>query len=513
MQSRIYLLLLLFCALKTTAQNSLVSKWPQGITYEIFVQSFADSNGDGIGDIRGMTAKLDYLKSLGVEGIWLMPINPAPSYHKYDVVDYYGIHPDYGAMEDFKNFLAAAHQRNIRVVMDLVLNHSSNHHPWFLAAKNNPESPFRDFYVWTHQDDPQTKKPVRYTGADSDNSRHWHRADSSDHLYYGFFSGSMPDLNFDNSRLRAEIFKIGRFWLQEVGVDGFRLDAARHIFPDHRAHDSQKWWEYFRSEMQKVKKDVYIVGEVWATAPEVGPYLNGIPALFNFDLGYAITKAVNTGRADSLTHKLHQTWTFYQSINPDFVDAIFLTNHDQNRIMSAVNGNTQKARLAAAILFTLPGSPYIYYGEELGMKGQKPDEAIREPMLWDVQAKDKERTTWTKPRYNTDSTLAPVARQSKDRSSLLHFYKGWMQLRNHSKALTFGAIQPLAENDNRLLAFVRSTDEESVLVLHNLSSEAVSFSLQQATGHYGKVVYKSGTASIKNGVVQLQPYASVVLGK
>ncbi|MGK4567483.1 alpha-amylase family glycosyl hydrolase [Flavobacterium sp. 3HN19-14] len=265
-----FLLLLFLCNLSPTfAQDQNVSKWPRNVNYEIFVQSFADSNGDGIGDINGMTAKLDYLKDLGVEGIWLMPINPSPSYHKYDVTDYYGIHPDYGTIEDFKKFIAEAHKRNIKVIMDMVINHSSSKHPWFLDAKDNSNSPYRDYYVWTHKDDPQTQMAAKIIAGDSDNRNRWNKVEGSDYLFYSYFGRNMPDLNYDSPKLREEMFKVGKFWLTEIGVDGFRLDAARHIFPDDRPTDNHKWWVYFRSEMQKANKEVYLVGEVWAPADVV----------------------------------------------------------------------------------------------------------------------------------------------------------------------------------------------------------------------------------------------------
>jgi alpha-amylase len=320
---------------KLSAQKAAnVSAWPRGITYEIFVLAFADSDGDGKGDIKGMTSKLDYLKDLGVEGIWLMPMNPSPSYHKYDVSDYYSIHPDYGTMDDFRKFIEEAHKRNIKVIMDMVLNHSGSQNAWFKDAIANLNSPYRDYYVWTHKDDPQTQTPGRIISGDSRNRNRWNKVDSSsDYLYYSYFGRNMPDLNFDNPKLREEVFKIGKFWLSDVKVDGFRLDAARHIFPDDRPKDNHRWWVYFRSEMQKVNKDVYLVGEVWAPAEIVGPYMQGLPALFNFDMGGAIIKALNEERGDSLTINHKKIRDFYQTVNPEYVDATFLTNHDQNRIM------------------------------------------------------------------------------------------------------------------------------------------------------------------------------------
>lgn len=490
-----------------------VSKWPRGVTYEIFVQAFVDSNNDGIGDIKGMTSKLDYLQNLGVEGIWLMPMNPSPSYHKYDVTDYYGIHPDYGTMADFKNFIQEAHKRNIKVVMDMVINHSSSQHPWFKDAAKNPNSPYRDYYVWTHKDDPQTQSAGRPTGADSDNTRHWHKVAGSDYLYYGYFYDGMPDLNFDSPKLREEMFKVGRFWLTEVGVDGFRLDAARHIFPDERPHDNHQWWIYFRNEMLKAKKDVYLVGEVWAPADIVAPYMKGLPALFNFDMGFAITKVVNEEKAGDLVSNHKKIRDFYQTINPDYVDAIFLTNHDQNRIMSAVNNDVNKAKMAAALLLTLPGSPYLYYGEEIGMTGKKPDEYIREPFLWDVKAKDKSRTTWVKPRHTTDETVKPVAVQIKDKNSIYNHYKTFLNLRNTSKALTYGELEPINLNNEKVSAFVRSQENESLLVLHNLSNAAVTLNLPDNLREYNKIQFKNKEAKVNKQEVLIPAYSSLILKK
>lgn len=495
------------------AQQTNVSKWPRGITYEIFVQSFCDSDGDGKGDIKGMTSKLDYLEDLGVEAVWLMPINPSPSYHKYDVTDYYGIHPDYGAMDDFKIFVAEAHKRNIKVVIDMVLNHCSNLHPWFIDASKNENSPYRDYFVWTHKDDPQVKVFVDKTNEDSRNRNRWNKVDGSDYLYYSYFGGHMPDLNFDSPKLREEVFKIGRYWLTEIGIDGFRLDAARHIFPDERAKESQDWWVYFLSEMRKVKKDVYLVGEVWASTDKVAPYLKGIPALFNFDLASAIRKAVNEERADSLAIKLKAIEDFYTTINPDFIDATFLTNHDQERIMSAVSNDINKEKMAAALLFTLSGSPYLYYGEEIGMRGKKPDEFIREPFLWDVKNKDKGRAAWVTPRYSTDSIIVSAAQQMKDKTSLFNYYKTFIAFRNNSKALTFGELKPVDIGIKEVCSFQRSYEDENLLVLHNLSKTDLNISLPEDLKEYKNVAFKTKNSDVKNNIFQLSSYSTLILKK
>jgi alpha-amylase len=499
---------------ETHAQTSArVSAWPRGVTYEIFVQSFADSNGDGIGDIKGMTSKLDYLKDLGVEGVWLMPINPSPTYHKYDVTDYYAIHPDYGTLEDFKEFVREAHKRSIRVVIDLVINHSSSRHPWFQAALQDPQSPYWNYYVWTHQDDPQVNVIDRTVTGDPISRRRWAKAGDGPYLYYRRFSAGMPDLNFDNARVREEIFKIGRFWLSDVGVDGFRLDAAKHIFPDERPKDNHWWWEYFRAEMRKAKENVYLVGEVWAPAEVVAPYTKGLTALFNFDLATAIKAAVNDGRGDALAAKQKQVIDLYASVSPDFVDATFLSNHDQNRVMSVFEGDLAKAKVAAAILLTLPGSPYLYYGEEIGMTGQKPDPNIREPFHWEKQASDKSRTRWMEPKHSTEAAIVPAAEQAKDPASLLNFYKRLIALRNASRALTFGAMQPVDFGRGEVCAFERSVAGESLLVLHNVSAAEISVGVSGRLKDYGQVAFTQGGAGMKPDGVFLPGRTTLILKK
>ena len=516
-----YLFLLLLLPYLSSCSNTAtvsteptnVSSWPRGVTYEIFVQSFCDSDGDGIGDIKGMTAKLDYLQDLGVEGIWLMPMNPSPSYHKYDVTDYYGIHPDYGTLDDFKEFIRQAHSRNIKVVMDMVLNHSGVDHPWFQEAMRDKNSKYRDYYVWAHHDDPQTKGEGKIIAGDSDNVNRWHKVQGSDYLYYGYFYGGMPDLNFDNPALKEEVYKIGRFWLTDVGVDGFRLDAARHIFPDDRPEDNHQWWVDFKKEMQKVKPDVYLVGEVWAPADVVAPYTKGLPALFNFEMSWAILEALNSGKGDLLAIKHATIMDFYNKVNPAFIDATILSNHDQNRIMSELNGNTSKAKMAAALLFTLPGSPYIYYGEEIGMRGKKPDELIREPFLWDVKAQDLCRTTWVTPKHSTEAVVAPAAVQARQENSMLNHYRNFISLRNNSKALTYGGLKPVQLNNPGISAFERTHEGESLLVLHNLSGTEVNLALPVNLKEYKTARFQHNGAGLATGKVQLPAYSTLILQK
>lgn len=482
--------------------------WPDGVAYEIFVQSFADADGDGIGDFRGLTSRLDYLEELGIRAVWLMPIGPSPSYHKYDVTDYRDVHPDYGTLDDFKAFVREAHARDIAVIIDLVVNHSSREHPWFQQAAADTASPYRDYYVWATPDEVAALGATKEAAADSDNRQAWHEVEGSDELYYGYFGGHMPDLNFDSPAVRQEIVDIGRFWLEDVGVDGFRLDAARHIFTDDRAPDNHAWWVEFREAMEAVRPDVYLVGEVWAPSDVVAPYLKGLTALFNFDLGYAITRAARDETADSLVHRLQQIRNFYTSVDSAFLDATFITNHDQNRIMSEVDGDPNRARMAAALLLTLPGSPYLYYGEELGMQGRKPDEYIREPFLWGG-ADTTLQARWIEARYSTPETVAPATVQAADARSLLNHYKTFIHLRNESEVLTKGDLVPADPAPESVVSFLRTHEGDTLWVVHNLSAAPATFTVPAAAAGFTTERFESRDGvTLANGSLQLPPYST-----
>jgi len=265
--------------------------------------------------------------------------------------------------------------------------------------------------------------------------------------------------------------------------------------------------------MQAVNKDVYIVGEVWAEADIVGPYLKGIPALFNFDMGGLIIEAVNDGNGTRLASRHKEIEDFYKEINPDYIDATFLTNHDQNRIMSSVKNNSDKARMAAALLFTLPGSPYIYYGEEIGMLGMKPDPNIREPFIWDKEENDRIRATWIKPRFSTDSTVIGVNDQIKDNNSLLNHYKTLIELRNTSYALTYGDLLVVNQKNPALCTFIREDQRESLLIVHNLSSRNHTFNLPANLKSFNKVYFKNKEARVSNNQISVPAYSTVILNK
>lgn len=498
-------LLLFFSFTSHSIAQDKASNWPNAITYEIFVQSFADSDNDSIGDFNGMASKLDYLKDLGIEAIWLMPIHPSNTYHKYNVDDYYNVHPDYGTLQDFKNFVDEAHKRNIRIVIDLVINHSGRGNIWFTEAVKDPNSKYWDYYVWAHKDDPRVQPPA------GQKRSNWYPVKGSDYLYFAHFGSNMPDLNYDNPKLREEIFKIGKFWLTEMNVDGFRLDAARHIYPDERPADMYKWWEYFLQEMKKIKQDIYIVGEVWTDVSQAAPYLKGIPALFDFDMAAAIINALNEENGEKIAPTHKKILDAYKSIRSDYIDNTFLANHDQNRILSSVKSSLEKAKLAASILLTLPGSPYLYYGEEIGMIGEKPDPYIREPFLWDIKSKDKIRPSWEIPRFSTDATVRPLALQVSDKNSIYNHYRRLIGLRNSSSALTNGELEPVAIPDSSISAFVRSAQDQSLLVIHNLSGSKKIITLPDHVREYGTIFFPETKNKVKNGQVEIPGYSTIIL--
>lgn len=430
--------------------------WRNAIFYEIFVRSFNDSNGDGIGDFNGITQKLDYIQSLGVNAIWLMPIHPSPSYHGYDVTDYYAVHPDYGSMDDFKNLLAEAHKRDIKIIIDLILNHTSSQHPFFIDANSGPDSVHRDWYIWSNE-----------TG------NYWHAGNGGN--YYGFFCECMPDLNYRNPDVTKEMFEVTRFWLEDIGVDGFRLDAAKHLIEEDGKFENtpatHKWFDEFYKFYKSKKPDAYAVSEVYGAGAFIATtYEQQFDHIFNFELASGIMNSVN-GESNT---GVYSAWKFTLNDITDGNYATFLTNHDQNRVMSVFNGNENKARLAAVILLTSPGTPFIYYGEEIGMQGKKPDEDIRLPMQWnaDANAGFTTSTPWRAP--NADYESVNVAVQDDDPNSLLNLYRSLIQLRREHAALRVGSISVLETGNAGVYAAIRYDGNEIVLTLVNLTGKPIS---------------------------------------
>ncbi|MBM7570829.1 alpha-amylase family glycosyl hydrolase [Aquibacillus albus] len=453
---------------ESTKEKELLSSPPHGVYYEIFVRSFYDSDDDGIGDLNGVTEKLDYLSDLGIEGIWLMPINKSPSYHGYDVTDYKSIDPDYGSSEDFKTLVEEAHERDIKILMDLVVNHTSKRHPWFEDASSSEESPYRDWYIWANDETNTTER-----GEWSQTL--WHG--SSGNKYYGVFWQGMPDLNFDNPEVREEMIDIGEYWLEEYNIDGYRLDAAKHIFDSEEKN--HEWWREFNSAMKDINENALLVGEVWDSATIVGPYLDGgLDSTFNFDLSANILNSVKN-ESDGIVSSLTRTRSYFNDVSDEYIDSTFITNHDMNRVMSELNGDVEQAKMAASILLTLPGNPFIYYGEEIGMEGQKPDENIREPMIWSVDKEKEGQASWMIAKHNKDREAISVEAQMEDDNSLLNHYKKLIHTRRSTEILIEGEIEKSDFREDGILTFKRTLDDQSLLVIHNLSDEEKQISLGQ----------------------------------
>lgn len=451
-----------------------------GVHYEIFVRSFADSNGDGIGDLNGVTNNLDYLRDLGVSAIWLMPISPSPSSHKYDVTDYYGIDPEYGTMADFRRLIAEAHQRGIAVLIDLVIHHTSIQHPWFQEASHGPDNPYWHYYKWLTPEEIEARNlATRDITADSDERNPWHSVPGATYpeQYYGMFWKGMPDLNFDHPPVREEVFRIVRYWLNEVGVDGFRLDAARHLYREFEEPKNHQFWEEFSEVVEAARPGAYTIGEVWTRPDRIAPYYRGLKATFNMDFRLAIEEVVRReDDNEDLIEFLDYVHKAYAAVNAQFIDALVLSNHDQNRIGSQLRGNQNHLKVAANLLLTLPGLPYLYYGEEIGMLGKKPDENLREPFLWRHRHEDKQRTHWRRGQYSTSRTIRPLAIQQQDPNSLFCHYKRLIAYRNGRPVLNDN-LSRLFQTGIRqpgTVSFIRqSASGSKCLIVHNLTGQPI----------------------------------------
>ncbi len=489
--------------LSSDTVNAQSDKSQPGIIYEIFVQSFRDSNDDGIGDLQGVISKLDYIQDLGANAIWLMPVHPSPSYHKYDVTDYYAIHPDYGTMKDMDMLIKELHKRGMKLIMDFVVNHTSSDHPWFVESSQSESNKYHNFYVWRNYEEVKDEINKATTSLDSDNVMQWHEGPLQNERYYGFFWKGMPDLNFDNPDVREEIYKIGKFWIKK-GVDGFRLDAAKHIYPDDRLHDTRLFWEEFTTKMRSYKKDIQIVGEVWSSPDVLATMFKGLPSLFNFQLSKAIPDLINSGQINSFIKSYQHIQNAYGTAGVPVEDAILLNNHDMNRIKSELQQDSMKSKLAISMLMTLPGTTYLYYGEEIGMLGTKPDEQLREPFIWgDNNFQEK---TWMTPVQSTHETVIPLVVQKGDPNSLYNHYKHWIQIRKSYPDLATGKLEFLKNKMPGLLVYVIKNGEKTYFVAHNVSNAPSPYPVQDNTKIISEVSPK-----FMEGKYVIPPYSSLVL--
>ena len=456
--------------------------WNDAVFYEVFVRSFYDQNGDGKGDLKGLTAKLDYLNDgdstthsdLGITGIWLMPIMQSPSYHGYDVTNYRIVNSDYGTNADFAAFIQAAHNRGIKVIIDLVMNHTSDQNPWFIQSAASATSSYRNWYRWSA----------------TNPGGSWNLKNGS--YYYAVFGSGMPDLNYSNADVKAEMFDVARFWLQDMHADCFRLDAVKYIFETatqtEDTPETFQFWKDFRTSYKTVNPNAFAVGEAWTATNIIKKYVenNGLDYCFEFPLASALINAANNGDAATLAMRVDEAMASY----PFLQFGTFLTNHDQDRVMSILGNNVSKAKLAAQLLLSFPGIPFIYYGEEIGTIGPKPDENIRTPLQWDSSANAgfSTATPWRAPQsdYNTKNIVA----QQRDNTSLWNVYNKMIQLRTSEPALRRGNYTSINSNSSFAFAFMRQYQNETIFVVSNLSATELTnlqinlFPATLAAGNY-----------------------------
>lgn len=460
-------------AMTTTATPNDEKWWENAIFYQVFVRSFYDANGNGIGDFAGLTEKLDYLNDgdpttttdLGITGIWLMPIFTSPSYHGYDVTNYYNVNGDYGTFNDFLEFLDQAHQRGIHVIIDFVINHTSNQHPWFVQALGNHPQ-YKDYYVWS------TTKPA-YAGPWGQSV--WYRVPELSEYYYAVFWDGMPDLNFDNPQVTEELYKITDFWLGDIGVDGFRIDAARYLYADGSIQadtaNTKQWFKDWRQYYEERNPDAFTIGEVWTDLKFTTDYAqgDGMDSVFAFSLADAIINGVNTSNAGKITFGYTETLRGFDRAQ----FGAFVTNHDLPRLMTAVIDNPIRARLAAFVYLTGPGIPFIYYGEEIGKTGVSHEE-VRTPMFWssDANAGFTSNKPWSS--LEADWQEKNVETQAADPDSLYNFYRNLLTLRQAHPALqNTSTYKIINANHVSLYTVLRYSDDEIIITLANLNRKNI----------------------------------------
>ncbi|OZT14043.1 glucohydrolase [Priestia aryabhattai] len=510
--------------------------WKEAVAYQIYPRSFKDSNGDGIGDIQGVISKLDYLKDLGIDVIWICPIYQSPNDDNgYDISDYQDIMSDFGTMADFDELLEEVHKRDMKLIMDLVINHTSDEHPWFVEARSSKDNPYRDYYIWHEGND--GNEPNNWESIF--NGSAWEFDDETKEYYLHVFSKKQPDLNWENKAVRQELYNMVNWWLDK-GIDGFRVDAISHIkkvpgFPDlpnpegldyvpsFEGHMNRPGIQEHLSELKEetfAKYDIMTVGEAngvtWDDADEwVGAESGKFDMIFQFEHMGLWDK----GESEPLD--LVQFKTILTNWQKGLAqiggwNALYLENHDHIRSINkfgSMKYREESAKCLAALYFLMQGTPFIYQGQELGMtnvkfdriedyndvgminyyriqraKGQDHEEIMkviwetgrdnsRTPMQWDrtKNAGFSTGTPWMK--VNPNYVDINVEKQISDEESILNFYKKLVALRKQHEVFVYGTYDLLLENHPAIYAYTRTLDEKKAIVICNVSSKQQEFKL------------------------------------
>ena len=546
--------------------------WKEAIVYQIYPRSFKDSNGDGIGDLPGIIQKLDYLEDLGINAIWLCPVYKSPNDDNgYDISNYQDIMDDFGTMKDMERLLAKIHRRDMKLIMDLVLNHTSDEHPWFIESRSSLDNPYRDFYIWRKG---KNGLPPNNWGSVFGGSA-WEYDEKTEEYYLHLFSKKQPDLNWENPRAREEIYKMMKWWLDK-GIDGFRMDTVNMFskvpgLPDGKIIKGYKYGdggscflngprihEYLQEMNKKVlsKYDIMTVGETPGTPPQIAAkYVNRdrheLNMVFHFELMEIDHDPINKWKPKEwkLTElkKIFTKW--YEGLKEKGWNSLFMNNHDQPRMVSRFGDNKkyriELAKMLATLLHTLPGTPYIYQGEEIGMtnvafdniedyrdietlnfyremtKKSLPKEKIMEaiyrisrdnartPMQWDDSpyAGFTTGTPWIKVNPNYPEINA--THDLKNSNSIFYYYQKIIRLRKENLIMIYGDYQLILEDDEHIYSYLRTINKDRLLIILNFFSSQTIFNLPEDIEYKDKKLLISNydideDEDIKN--IYLRPY-------
>jgi alpha-amylase len=501
----------------TGALTPLIMTDNVGDYYHIFVGSFSDSNRDGVGDLQGIINRIDYLqdgkpnsgKSLGVDGLYLSPIHPSTSYHKYDVMDYKNIDSKFGTLATFDKLIEAANQRGLKIILDLVVNHTSRYHPWFLAARKaildgDFANPFIDYYTIVRGNE-------RKQG-------HTYYLIGNDYYYEGNFSSDMPEINGKSQAVKDEWASILRFWLDR-GVAGFRLDAAKYIDLTDR-QETLAFWDWFMTTAKAIYPDVYVVGEVWSSENEILPYYEYFS---NFDFGMSQYEGEITRTALSI-QSIQKYFEYLinnrqqvQAVNPDAIMTPFLANHDMDRPAGYLSVLDYRMHMAANLYLLSSGNSYIYYGEELGMKGSRgsanTDANRRLAMLWGDNDSVRNPVGTTYP--ESSQTKTTVRSAKNDQTSLYNHYKKLLAIKKAFPEIARGTYTAINLNSFFVGGLLFTYNNRQILIIHNVGENPFTLSLNnfnQIQPFTNLVTYVGkGDATITNQSLTIQGLTTVVL--
>ncbi|MCR5611980.1 MAG: hypothetical protein K6F68_09170 [Clostridiales bacterium] len=488
------------------------------VFYEIFVGSFSDSDGDGVGDLRGIINRMDYLNdgdpasglSLGVEGLWLSPIFRSSSYHKYDVNDYYAIDGNFGTEEDLKELIGICHQRNVYVILDLPINHTGRGNQWFKdfceAHRNNDtSSEYYDLYSW--YDASVESAPA---------GRAFSQISGTQHYFECNFSGDMPELNFDCELAKKLVFDVAKYYI-DLGVDGFRFDAVKYVFfGDHQK--SVEFWTEYMNKLRELKPDLYAVGEVWDNDGITDEYY---PALNCFDFavsqsGGLIAETAKKGDVNRYTAYVKAYLERVQAMREGATIVPFVSNHDMDRAAGFLPVASFSMQMAANLYILGPGSPFIYYGEELGMRGSRgganTDANRRLAMLWGDGDKVRDPSGAT---YGSSTQIDTTAMdQLLDENSLYTYYKMLIMIRKANPEIAEGSYTPIKLSDTKVGGFIATLGSSSVLVIHNTTGQTQTIDLSLIPGinvEAIRAVIGKEDASLDGNILTIGSQTSVVL--